>query len=266
MVNNPGKTETIKMVESAMAVLDLLRTSKKPLGVNAIAKISNLNPSTTFRILKSLEKTNWVYQLSDNQYIVGSKISFVTNRNNFYLALSDAARFLMQECTDKHGIAMNLIVMNDNKCVVLQQSLTNSIINYVPPRHSLLPYYACGGGKILLSSLPDALVEQLIRYDPPKALTPFTITDPEEYKRELEKVRKDGFAVDFQESSINGSCIAVPVYDCEGTVIASLSFSGLIGVPSPDKLIQYTPVLKKTSGKITESLYDCWPSLKKTDT
>ena len=49
------KVETIKMLESAMGVLDLLRTAKTPMGVNAIAKQCSLNPSTTFRILKTLE-------------------------------------------------------------------------------------------------------------------------------------------------------------------------------------------------------------------
>ena len=72
-------TETIKMVERALQVLDLLRTSKSPLGVNEIAKTCKLNPSTTFRILKTLELSGWVFQLNDSRYITGQKISFVTS-------------------------------------------------------------------------------------------------------------------------------------------------------------------------------------------
>lgn len=258
MAANPEKTETIKMVESAMTVLDLLRRSKEPLGVNVIAKTCDLNPSTTFRILKTLEKTGWVYQLSDNQYITGAKISFVTNKNNFYMALSDAAKYPMQQCTDKYGMAMNLMVRNDADCVILQQSLTKAIMNYVPPLHSVIPYYACGGGKILLSCLPEVLVDQLLSMCKLEALTPYTITDPDEYKKILDETQKNGYAIDFQESSINGSCIAVPVVDNEGTIIASLSFSGLIGISNPEKLIKYVPILQETSARITDSLYKCW--------
>lgn len=252
------KAETIKMVESAMGVLDLLRTSKSPMGVNAIAKQCDLNPSTSFRILKTLEKTGWVYQLEDDRYITGHKLSFVTEKNNFYMALGDAAKFVMEDCTAHHGLAMNLIVRNGADCVILEQSLTKSIINYVPPLHSTLPYYACGGGKILLCELPDALVESLIRTHRMEALTPFTITDPEAYIAELKKTAENGYAIDFQESSINGSCIAVPVRDREGTIIASLSFSGLIGISDPSKLLKYLPSLKEASARITQSLYDCW--------
>lgn len=252
------KAETIKMLESAMGVLDLLRTSKTPMGVNAVAKQCELNPSTSFRILKTLEKTGWVYQMDDDRYIPGHKLSFVTEKNNFYMALGDAAKFIMEDCTAHHGLAMNLIVRSGADCVILQQSLTKSIINYVPPLHSALPYYACGGGKILLCELPDALIDQLISTHRMEALTPFTITDPDEYLAELKRTAENGYAIDFQESSINGSCIAVPVRDKEGTIIASLSFSGLIGVSNPAKLLKYLPALKEASARITKSLYDCW--------
>ena len=252
------KVETIKMVENAMGVLDLLRTAKTPMGANAIAKQCALNPSTTFRILKTLELTGWVYQMEDDRYIPGQKLSFVTERNNFYLALSDAAKCVMEECTARHGLAMNLIVRSGSDCEILQQTLTKSIINYVPPLHSVLPYYACGGGKILLCELPDALIEQMIAAHRMEALTPFTITDPAAYIAELKKTAANGYAIDFQESSINGSCIAVPVRDKEGTIIASLSFSGLIGVSDPAKLLKYLPALREASEKITASLFACW--------
>ena len=91
-----------------------------------------------------------------------------------------------------------------------------------------------------------------------EALTPFTITDPAAYIAELKKAAANGYAIDFQESSINGSCIAVPVRDKEGTIIASLSFSGLIGVSDPAKLLKYLPALREASEKITASLYNCW--------
>lgn len=252
------KVETIKMVESAMGVLDLLRTGKAPLGVNTIAKTCGLNPSTAFRILKTLEKTGWVYQLEDGGYVAGQKLSFVTEKNNFNMALADAAKFVMEDCTAKNGLAMNLFVRMGADCHILQQSLTKSIINYVPPLHFTMPFYACGGGKVLLCELPSPLLDQLFAVTKMEALTPYTITDPDKYRQALTETAQQGYAIDFQESSINGSCIAVPVRDNEGTIIASLSFSGLIGISDPEKLLKYVPTLKEASARITTSLYDCW--------
>lgn len=250
--------ETIKMLENAMNVLELLRTGKEPAGVNSLAKRCGLSPSTTYRILKTLEMTGWVYQCSDDRYIAGQKISFVTSKNNFYMALRDSAKFIMEEYTAKVGLAMNLMVRNGSECEILEQSLTKSLVNYVPPNHAVLPYNACGCGKILLSELPDTILNQIFSTCKMEALTPFTITDPEKYCEVLEEAKKNGYAIDFQESSINGSCIAVPVRDKEGTIIAALSFSGLVGIQDPFQLLKYVPALQDASKKITESLYKAW--------
>ncbi len=248
--------ETIKMVENAMTVMDLLRCGKEPMGVNEIAKQCSLNPSTTFRILKTLEMSGWVYQLEENdQYIIGKKIGFVTSKNNFYIALSDTAGFIMEEFTAKVGIAMNLIVRNEADCVLLQQSLTKSLVNYVPPKGTKLPYYACGGGKVLFSELPENILKRAISIRKMEPLTPYTITDENKFRQELAKVREKGYAIDFRESSINGSCIAVPVRDSDGVIIASLSFSGLTGIPSPDDLLPFLPALLEASKAITDELY-----------
>jgi DNA-binding IclR family transcriptional regulator len=121
-----------------------------------------------------------------------------------------------------------------------------------------MPYYACGCGKVLLSELPEDILSHIFTACKMEALTPFTITDPEEYRKVLTGVRKNGYAIDFQESSINGSCIAVPVRDKEQSIIAALSFSGLIGIQDPTRLLKYIPALKDASKAITKSLYSAW--------
>ena len=202
--------------------------------------------------------TGWAYQLANDTYIAGQKLSFVTSRNNFYLALRDAAKSTMEACTSKYGMAMNLIVRSGSKCEIIEQSLTKSIINYVPPIHSVLPFYACGGGKILLCELPPKVVDGFLATCRLEPLTPYTITDPDAYRQELKITAERGYAIDYQESSINGSCIAVPVRDREGTIVASLSFSGLIGISDPSRLLKYIPALKEASKDISETLFECW--------
>jgi DNA-binding IclR family transcriptional regulator len=250
--------ETIKMLEHALAVLDLLRTKRERLGVNEIAKTCGLNPSTTFRILKTLEKSGWVFQFSDGRYITGQKISFVTEKNNLYLALREVAQLVMEQYTAKYGQAMNLLVREGVQCTILQQSRTKNLVDYVPPLFSTLPIYACAGGKILLSEVPVNLAEQVISFCEMKPLTSYTITDPEQYWQALRATAKQGYAFDNKESSENGSCIAVPIRDHEGTIIAALSFSGFIGIEDPQELLKYLPALQEASEKISHSLYNCW--------
>lgn len=247
--------ETIKMVERSLNVLDTLRISKVPIGVNDIAKQCSLSPSTAFRILKTLEVNGWIYQCNDGRYITGQKISFMTERNNLYLALKEVSAITMNKYTQKYERAMNLIVREYNKCYVLQQSRTRNLVDYIPSLNAELPFYACAGGKILLSELPIILANYIIESCSMKALTPHTITDPNQYWQELREVAKQGYALDHMESSESGSCVSVGVRDCEGTIIAALSFSGFIGVQNTDDLLEYVPILKEAAKEISHNLF-----------
>lgn len=251
-------TETIKMVERALIVLDTLRLNKDPMGVNEIAKQCSLSLSTAFRILKTLETNGWVYQCNDDRYITGQKLSFVTERNNLYLALKEISAVTMNQYTQKYDRAMNLIVREYNNCYILQQSRTKNLVDYVPPVNTVLPFYACAGGKILLSELPIIVADHIIESCPMTALTPYTITNPDQYWKELRLVAKQGYAIDHRESSENGSCISVGIRDHEGTIIAALSFSGFIGIENTDDLLKYLPMLKAASKEISDNLFSCW--------
>lgn len=250
--------ETIKMVERAMDVLDLLHSNHTCLGVNEIAKQCGLNPSTAFRILKTLEKTGWVFQLSDTSYISGNKIDFVIEKDNLLLALSDVAGFVMCDFTEKYNQAMNLMVREGNQCIILQQSRTKSLLNYVPPLHSRIPLYASAGGKVLPSELPVSLAEQIISSIDMVPFTKYTLTDKEAFLQVLKQTASLGYAIDHKESCENSSCIAVPVRNCSGSIIAALSFSGFISIDDPAHLLKYLPALKEASEKISRSLYRAW--------
>lgn len=252
--------ETIKMVEKAMIVLDVLRTERGRIGLNEIAKRCNIIPSTTYRILKTLELNGWAFQCNDDRYIAGEKLSFVIEKNNLFLALKEIASFTMNDYTAKHGKAMNLIVRDGRNCYILQQSRTKNLVDYVPPLYAAMPFHACAGGKVLLSEQPILLVEKLLEAAELHAMTPNTITDPDAFWKELRTVAKQGYAFDNKESSENGSCIAVPVRDNQGSIIAALSFSGLMGIDDPQTLVPYVPVLNAAADEISHNLYRCWGS------
>ncbi len=248
---------TIKMVENALSVLDVLHESTEPLGANEIAKKCGLSVSTAFRILKTLSKSEWAFQLSDDRYITGRKISFVTEKTNLYLALSDVAFFVMRDYTARYNRAMNLMIRENDHCKILQQTRTKSLVDYIPPLFSKLPIYACACGKVLLSETPLNIAEQIITGCGMAPLTPYTITDPELFWKSLRRAAADGYAIEHKESSEGGSCIAVPVRDSRGSAFAALSFSGFIGIQKPyETLPQYLPALREASAQITRNLFE----------
>lgn len=250
--------ETVKMIERAFRILDILREKDACLGVNEISRKCEISPSTAYRILKTIELSGWIFQLRDGRYILGEKARFITEKDNLYLALRDVSGIIMQKYTDKYDQAMNLIVRDGNRCVIMQQSRTSSFVNYTSPIGTVLPIYACAGGKVLLSELPVKLVDEILASVKMVKYTPYTITDRETFWRELRAVAANGYAFDHQESSLNGTCLAVPVSDSGGNTIASLSFTGFIAVSDTNDLLKFLPALRQASEEVSRALFQCW--------
>ncbi|WP_377103875.1 IclR family transcriptional regulator [Propionicimonas sp. T2.31MG-18] len=246
------------MVERALKVLDVVRNSTAPVGVQEIARTCELNPSTAFRILKTLEKSQWVFQLADGSYVLGQKLGFLTEKRSLNLALREVALFVMRARTAELGPAMNLIVRDGSEGVIIQQSRTNSLVDYVPPLLSRVPLYATAGGKVLLAELPADLALRVLSTVELRPLTSHTITDRDALLATLRDIAERGYAFDDRETSESGFCISVPVRDHDGTTVAALSFSGIIGVSDPGELLKYLPALQDAAAEISRSLFDNW--------
>ena len=113
---------TVQALERGLKILELLMQEKRPMGVNEIAKCQGITPSAAYRILKTLETNGWSFQMSDDKYIPGEKLSYVTEKNNFHLALAEVAYPIMQELTAREILPMNLVVRQDRRFFMLISS------------------------------------------------------------------------------------------------------------------------------------------------
>lgn len=249
------ETNNVKALEKALALLDAVRESDRPLGVNELAKLCALSPATAFRMLKTLLSHGWVYQDNNDKYILGHKISFVTEKTNFRLAMKETAYFIMSRLSVSEQQAMNLVVRDNEKCFILGQSRTEKIVDYVPPVGTFLPVYASACGKVLLSELPEPVLGGILGMTEMKRMTPYTITDLDKFAAELQNVRIKGYALDAHESQEEGFCIAVPVRAPSGEIISALSFSGFIGQKTVGEIDYYIGLLKKASDEITCQIF-----------
>jgi len=125
------------------------------------------------------------------------------------------------------------------------------MISYVGKR---APLHCTALGKLLLAYLTEEERRKILEQKALPPLTENTITDKRELEKELNKVREQGFALDREENEKNVCCVAAPIRNHQGRVIAALSIS------SPtfriDKKIQdnLKEALLMTSEKISQRL------------
>lgn len=123
---------------------------------------------------------------------------------------------------------VHLAIESDNQLVYLHkiESTHNLRVSMQSRIGSSAPEYCTGVGKILLAWMSSELLEQYMARCPFVRFTPKTICSRLDLENELASIRERGYCYDDEEHESGVRCIAAPIRDYYGAVIASISISG----------------------------------------
>ncbi|MFM9421342.1 IclR family transcriptional regulator [Thermus scotoductus] len=208
--------EEVKTLERGLSVLQALAELKEA-GLSPLAERTGLTKSTLYRLLQTLvrhgfvEEERGVYRVGPKAFAVGQ----VYPRQNLLLAAHPEMEALAAET----GESVNLAVLAGREALYLDQAEGARLVRLFTAPGSRAPLHATGVGKVLLAfrGIPEGL--SLTPY------TPYTLTRLEDLKRELETVRRKGYALDNEERELGVRCVAAPVFGPGGEVVAALSLS-----------------------------------------
>src|ERR1022692_4354410 len=217
----------VQSVERTLDILEALVEFGSEVGLVEISQVVGLPLATVHRLLGTLITRGYVKQNRQNRkYALGFRALQMGNdmRQRFSLRLE--ARPFLQKLMQTSGESANLAVLDDGEVVYIDQAQSARILRMFTQIGNRLPAHSTGSGKALLAFLPRDMVEGILRRFGMASRTPKTVTDSAELFRELEQVRTLGYARDDEEHEEGVRCIAVPVRDASGQVVASLSVSG----------------------------------------
>jgi DNA-binding IclR family transcriptional regulator len=143
-------------------------------------------------------------------------------------------------------------VLADGSALYLDQVAGSSALqphNWVGQH---IPLHATSNGKVLLSGLDEAELEQALG-----ALTTYTaqtITGLPELRDELARVRDQGYAVAVDELEVGLTAVAAPVRNAHGDVVASMSVSGPSFRLGPDRMDEVIALLEEAAGEVSHRL------------
>ncbi|MGE5583733.1 MAG: IclR family transcriptional regulator [Bacillota bacterium] len=219
---------TIKSVEKVIDILDCFRADKPVLGVNEISQMTGFTKSTVSRLLATMENKGCLERTGDNgRYRLGVKFYIWGNIvQQQQTGLTAVARPVMEKLRDECGEEVSLYVMENESRICLLKVESKYGVAKVSTTGVSLPLHCGASGRVLLAYLPEAERERLIRKEPLKQFTPFTIIDPDQLSKNLEQVRKQGYAISTNEREIGAYSVVAPVRDGSNEVIASLAISG----------------------------------------
>lgn len=218
-----GDTEPVRTLERGLTVLRALG-QHGPLTLGDAARHAGLNASTAYRLLHTLQAQGFA-QESAGLWRVGVQ-AFATGQA--YLGaggLIPAARGEMRTLVAELGETVNLAVLQVPDVVYVHQEEGRGLMRMFTQLGARVPLHCTGAGKALLAWQPEEVVRRAVAEMPFTPFTPRTLTSAAAYLTELEGVRHSGYALDNEERELGVRCVAVPVSDGGGQVIAALSLS-----------------------------------------
>lgn len=220
-------TKTIGSVIKAVEIMEELAKSEEGLGVTEISNSLNYGVSATYHLLNTLKLCNIIEQdKKTKKYRIGFalfRISRMAKRQNVLANLSQPYLDRLREIV---GETTNLTVLDGSDVSYIAQSESTKLLKMFTQLGAKIPLYCTGGGKVLLAFQPKKVQDLILTKTNFEKYTKNTISCPEDFIKELEVIKKQGYGIDNEEREEGVTCIAAPVFDCFGEAIASISISG----------------------------------------
>jgi DNA-binding IclR family transcriptional regulator len=215
----------IQAVERAMKVLEAFN-HQADASLTGLARRTGLLKSTVFRVLHTLCELKYVERQADGRYRITGRLGQLAADWQPRRELIRLAAPLMGPLLSRFRETVNLGVLDEGE--VLYVHVLESPHPFRLAAHAGMrsPAHSTALGKCLLSTVPSKQLDAILEAHPLEPLTPRTVRDRASLERELKRVRERGYAIDNGEDSEGARCVAAPIYEESGQVIAALSISG----------------------------------------
>ncbi len=225
MPETNGKT-SIQVIERMMDLLDTLARFPDPVNLKRLSNMTGLHPSTAHRILNVLVEYRMVDRVEPGTYRLGIRLLELGNLAKTRIDLRQEALPYMQTLHDELQETVNLSVRQDDEIVYVERLTSDrSAMRVAHLIGARAPLHVTAVGKLFLLEDGAEKIEEYVGRNGLAVYTRNTIRDPESLTRELDKVRKLGYAFDNEEAEKGVSCIGAGIYDDEGRLAAGLSVS-----------------------------------------
>lgn len=217
----------VQSLERALNILNKLSEYPDGISIAQLSKQVGLTKSTTHRLLATLLNMNYVTKDREtDKYKLGLQILFLSRNLLNNSDIVTTAKPYLEKLSREVNETVHLCVEDRGEVTYVDKIESNQTIRMFSRIGSRAPMYCTAVGKVLLSGADQDHFAELVSKMEFIPRTENTITSKEEFLEEIGKVKKQGYAIDNSENEAFLRCIAYPIFDHKGKIIASFSISG----------------------------------------
>ncbi len=224
MKEKAGSQYTINSITRAVKILELFDHDVPIIGISEMARKLGLQKSAVYRIVQTLVQ-NEILEKQGDKYKLGFKLYKLGILAQCESELIACSLPHLERLSDATGETSNLVVLEGSMAMYVAQQTSDHLIRMFTKIGAKVTPHCCGAGKVLMSDMSINEIDEIIAQNGLPVYTKNTISDRETLLKELENVRNNGYAVDNEEREQGVVCIAVPIKDESGKIIASISVS-----------------------------------------
>ncbi len=216
----------LSSVTSALLVMKAFSAEEAEIGISSLAKRLGLAKSTVHRLAVTLAAEGFLEQNPETgRYRLGLRLFTLGALARRRMDVSNVSRPLLGVLRDKFQEASTLAILSGPSIMFLHNLESGQAIGIRAHIGDLKPAHCTAEGRVLLAFSPPTVLAEVLK----EGLSPRTaktLTDIPSLKRALEEVRTAGYAIDDEESEEGMRCVAAPVRDISGKVIAAVGLAG----------------------------------------
>ncbi len=252
-----GRTAPVRSLDRGLQLLEFLGAAPEPLSLADLARLAGVDRSTAHRLLGTLLQRGYVTQdARGKRYRLGLKVVELSRQALGDLKLRTVAKGPLKELVRTSGEAANLVVREGDQAVCVDIEPSPAVLAVTNEVGAIFALHATAAGKVLLAHLPEPEMAAWLARHPLPAFAPRSVTDRASLDSYLKQVRRQGYAVDDEESHVGVRCVAAPIRNHQGAVAAALSLSGPAARVTLERL-PYFVVLAQKAARGTSTALGC---------
>lgn len=244
---------TVASVDRAIELLLLLESASRDMGVTELSKLLGVQKSTVHNLLQTLMARDFVRQTDSGRFTLGFCLMRLGSAAADRLDIRRLADPILRDLAVAANEYVLLAVLNRGEVTIID-SVAPQRSTFIVPRIDFSQTFHCTAlGKIFLAYGSDECREKILS-TPLYRYTPYTLVSQEAIAEEINKIRRQGFAVSCDETIEGVICIGAPIFNAHGKLEAAVSISSASANLTSERHQDMANILTKKATAISRLL------------
>ena len=234
-------------VGKALQILNFFNFRRTELSLAQISQEMNMPKSTAYNLLKTLESEQYLRKAENSSnYVPGVRLLELGYCSRNSMPIISYAIPVLEDITKATGEITSLSTVHGDNLLVLEGTYPERRFATYTTGGKALPLHTCSAGKMILSTLPDSVIEQFASRGLVQS-TPNTIRTLDALMEEMYDIRSKGYSIDNEEETMGVRCASVAIYGTTGRAVGAISISGSVRSITDEAVKNALPNMEKAA-------------------